>query len=126
MNRKGQTLIIFVIMIPIILLLAALVVDVGLVTNAKIKLSGTTTPVLKEFYEKRKESNLKDDIKKLYEKNEISVRNLEVIVEESSLEIANNYEIESMFGKLIGIKNYKVSIHKKIIKIEEEYRIIKE
>ena len=37
MNKHGQTLILFVILIPIILLLLAFVVDIGLVITNKIK-----------------------------------------------------------------------------------------
>lgn len=126
MNRNGQTLIIFVIMIPIILLLAALVVDVGLLTNEKMKLSGTTTTILKEYYELRNEENLEENIKSLYQKNNIPVDKLEIKVDENDLIIKNEYEVKSIFGSLIGIKSYPISIHKKVIKIDNEFRISKE
>ena len=40
MNNKGQTLIIFVILIPILILVAALVVDTGLMTFEKERYRG--------------------------------------------------------------------------------------
>lgn len=40
MNRRGQTLILFVFFLPIFLAIIATVIDVGLLTHEKIRLSG--------------------------------------------------------------------------------------
>lgn len=124
MNHKGQTLIIFVIMIPV-LILAALVIDLGIMSYEKTKLSGITTTILKEFYEKR-ENDCETEIRKLYEKNHIPVENLKVVGTKEYLEIENQYEIKSVFGTLIGINKYSLSIHKKIRKENDKFIIQKE
>lgn len=126
MNRNGQTLIIFVIMVPVFLILAALVIDLGIVTNAKLKLSGITTTILKESYDTRFEETTKEKIQKLYLKNDIPRENLRITITENGIEIENKYEVSSFFGQLIGIKSYPISIHKKITKVNNEFQITKE
>jgi len=126
MNRNGQTLIIFVIMVPVFLILAALVIDLGIVTNAKLKLSGITTTILKESYDTRFEETTKEKIQKLYQKNDIPRENLRITITENGIEIENKYEVSSFFGQLIGIKSYPISIHKKITKVNNEFQITKE
>lgn len=126
MNKNGQTLILFVLFLPIIIILAAFVIDIGLLTNAKIKLDQTTTTILKEFYEKRMSSELDSEIEKNFLKNKISVEKLKIDVSEDYLKIQNEDQIKSIFGRLIGIEEYTYQTKKTIrsengkLKITEE------
>ena len=49
MNKRGQTLIIFVMLIPIILTMAALVIDVGLLYYKKNEYTGIVEESIKEY-----------------------------------------------------------------------------
>lgn len=126
MNKNGQTLILFVLFLPIIIILAAFVIDIGLLTNAKIKLDQTTTTILKEFYEKRMSSELDSEIEETFLKNKISVEKLKIDVSEDYLKIQNEDQIKSIFGRLIGIEEYTYQTKKTIrsengkLKITEE------
>lgn len=123
MNRKGQTLILFVLMIPVLLILAALVIDIGLMTNEKIKSSNVTAMILKEEYENRNQRDIEKRIKSSYEKNKIETENLDIKASNDYLWIQNEYNIDSIFGKLIGIKNYRIKINKKIQKEKDKWII---
>lgn len=126
MNKNGQTLILFVLFLPMIIILAAFVIDIGLLTNAKIKLDQTTTTILKEFYEKRMSSELDSEIEETFLKNKISVEKLKIDVSEDYLKIQNEDQIKSIFGRLIGIEEYTYQTKKTIrsengkLKITEE------
>ena len=51
-NNKGQTLVLFIIFIPILLLLAAFVIDTGIIIRESTRLKSTTKTVLKDtFYQ---------------------------------------------------------------------------
>ena len=50
MNKRGQTLIIFVMLIPIILTMAALVIDVGLLYYKKNEYTGIVEESIKEYF----------------------------------------------------------------------------
>ncbi|MCI8575378.1 MAG: hypothetical protein HFI09_02805 [Bacilli bacterium] len=126
MNRNGQTLILFVIMIPIFLGIAALVIDLGILNNAKSKLEHTTDTILKEYYSKRMENNIKEEIKESFNKNKIATEHLGVEASSSSLKITNEETVKSIFGNLIGIEEYHIKTTKVIREKENKYYITKE
>ncbi len=64
MNKHGQTLILFVILIPIILILMALVVDTGLVLAKKIQVKEITKEVIEECLNSNDEK-IKEQFKKI-------------------------------------------------------------
>lgn len=108
MNHNGQTLVAFVIVVPIFILLLAFVVDTGFILKEYTKLNSLTRTVLKTNYQKRFDDDYTEKITKLYKKNSIPTENLEVIVNDSEVKIINFYAIDSIFGKIIGIKNYDI------------------
>ena len=117
MNNKGQTLILFVIMIPILILLLAFVVDTGLILTEHTKLNSTIKSVLKTTYETRLDGNYHEKVNNLIQKNNLPTENLQIEVSENSIKIKNEYAKESIFGKIIGIKEYKI---KSVLKIKNE------
>ncbi len=125
MNRKGQTLILFVILIPIILLIAAVVIDTGILMNEHLRLSSLTTTVLKETFPKRKEITT-EEILEYYQKNNVPTDAIVIHITDASIEIQNEYDVESVFGKMIGIQGYKINVHKKIVENQDDYKIIEE
>ena len=50
MNKRGQTLIIFVILIPIIITMIAVVVDVGIMHHEYTKVKGIIDDGIKEYF----------------------------------------------------------------------------
>lgn len=107
LNKKGQTLILFVIMIPIILGIAALVVDVGVIFANKSHLKEVTKTAIRENI-----SNIDNEtdtkIKNILIKNEVNVDNLEIKISDNKINVKNEISIDSIFGSIIGIKNYKI------------------
>ena len=52
LNNKGQTLIMFILLIPLILVIMALVIDTSFVYKEKIKFQSVTKTIMKNTYEK--------------------------------------------------------------------------
>lgn len=105
MNKKGQTLVFFIVFIPFILMLASYVIDLGYIQSEKIKLNDTTKIVIKELYKKDYSTN---QIKQLYQKNDIKLQKVAIKKEEDKIKASASYEVESIFGKLVGIKKYPI------------------
>ena len=63
MNNKGQTLVIFLILIPIIIVILTLVIDLGLVQSTKTKMLKVTEMIIEDVIDK--EGYDKDYIKKI-------------------------------------------------------------
>lgn len=115
MNKKGQTLIIFVILIPIFLGLIALVVDIGTIYYEKTRSLEVTKTIIQESM-----GSTEEFIFELCRKNKIPLDNLEVELLENKITIKNSYEIDSIFGSIIGFKKYKIKINITGIKKNEK------
>ena len=120
MNNKGQTLVLFIIFIPILLLLAAFVIDTGLIIRESTRLKSTTKTVLKDIY--YKEDKTKEKIIKLLNENDIKTDNIKITINDTSIRVKNSYEIDSIFGKIIGLKEYEVKLD---ITAKEENKVLK-
>ncbi len=123
MNNRGQTLIIFILLLPLAFLLMAFIIDTSLIVMEKTKLESTTRTILKTTYKMKEDSDYETKVIELYQKNEIPIDNLMIENKEQSLKITNTYEKESIFGKIIGIASYKIkcTLHMDdTLKIEKE------
>ena len=106
MDKKGQTLIIFVILIPIIVTMIAIVVDVGILTYEYEHTRGVIDNAIENYFEKESEIELK----KILEWNEIPMENLKIEEKQNQIEVSIKYQIDSLFGKIINIKKYDIEI----------------
>ncbi|MCM1053675.1 MAG: pilus assembly protein TadG-related protein [Ruminococcus sp.] len=109
LNKHGQTLILFIILIPLMLIVMAFVVDIGLVMSEKVHLKETTKIAIINNYDSK---NI-NDIKELIKKNNIDINNLKIETNNNNLTIENEIKVESIFGKIIGLNNYRIKIKAK-------------
>ncbi len=108
MNNKGQTLVIFIIMMPIILLIFTLVIDLGYVSKEKIKIDSTLRVIMRNVLEK--ETFSKEMIDDLIEKNELTYDDYKYSYENGLLKINITKNIKSILGKIINTDIYKIEI----------------
>lgn len=107
MNNKGQTLIIFVILIPILILVAALVVDTGLMTFEKERYRGIIENGIEEYFD----TGNVEETKKIFSLNDIPKEEYTIIVQENQIEVSLNTSIEAIFGKIINIEEYEIKMN---------------
>lgn len=108
LNNHGQTLIMFVILLPLLLIIMAFIIDTSYIYCEKIKLESNTKEIIKNLYDYRLDSSITNRVNELYKKNNIDNYNVKLDVSEKYLKIINDYEIDSLFGNIIGIKKYKI------------------
>ena len=111
MNNKGQTLVFFIILIPLFVMLLAFIVDTGFIIIENTKLNSTTKTIIRSVYDERFDSAINDKISKLYQKNDIDTSKLQIRVSDNKIAIKNDYEIDSIFGTIIGLKKYEIKIN---------------
>lgn len=104
MNKHGQALIIFILILPLILMICALVIDVGIMSYENKKLEQVTQNILD-----KKDLSF-DFVKETYTKNNISIENLKFQINNNYIEIENKYNINSTLGSILKIKKYEVRI----------------
>lgn len=109
MDKKGQTLIVFVILIPIIITMIAIVVDVGLLTHEFEKARGLIDTGIELYFEKGSVS----EIENLLKMNDIPVNSLKIEEQEDAVEVSITYSIDALFGQIINIHNYPIEMHRR-------------
>ena len=107
MNNKGQTLIIFVILIPILILVAALVVDTGLMTFEKERYRGIIENGIEEYFD----TGNVEETEKIFSLNDIPKEEYTIIVQENQIEVSLNTSIEAIFGKIINMQEYEIKMN---------------
>ncbi len=118
MNNKGQTLLAFVLLLPVFIIFLAFVVDTGYFLKENTKLNNLTKTILKETYDDFRE----DKIKELYKINNIEPTYLKI----TNYEIEVKTEVDSIFGSIIGLKSYEIQTKMQITKDNNEFIITKE
>lgn len=108
MNKKGQSLTIFIIILPVIFISLAFTYDYATIINEQMKYESVTKTILKSTQDE-------EQIKDLYQKNGYSTNNFNYKIEEDKIYIQNSYKFKSTFGKIINIKNYNIKINYVVI-----------
>lgn len=106
MNNKGQTLIIFVILVPILITLLAVVVDVGLMRHEQIKIKGIIDDGIKEYFE----TNNTEDITKILRLNDIPEDKIIIKTNTNTVDVSIEYNIDSLFGKIVNLQEYTIKV----------------
>lgn len=106
MNKRGQTLIIFVMLIPIILTMAALVIDVGLLYYKKNEYTGIVEESIKEYF---KDEDLTSALETLT-LNGVSLDEVLVSATDETISVTLDTKVDSIFGKVIRINDYEIKI----------------
>lgn len=108
MNNKGQSLVIFIIIIPVIFIVFSFLYDYAYIINSQNKYENVTKTILNSTLEG-------DEIIDLYKQNGYKVDNFKYKKENDKVYIQNSYKIKSVFGNIVNLKNYTVSINYVVI-----------
>lgn len=104
MNKKGQALVLFVIMIPLVIFAFTYVFDIASLEVEKVKVKN----IVNEAYNYIQEEDY-DKVKNYVEKNDKGIE----IIELSKDKVHVKKEVEPYFIKILGFKNFV---------IDEEYK----
>lgn len=108
-NNKGQSLVLFIIFIPVLLGIMALVIDVG---NALIKKSETddVLELVLNYGLKNDEvffENQKEELVTLLNYN-LSDSSNEIILKDKQIIISSECYVEGIFSNILNIKGFKI------------------
>jgi hypothetical protein len=109
MNRKGQVLVLFVILIPILVALAAYSIDMANIYYRSTKLNNLNHMVLEYGLKHIKENDVREKMEDLLYKNDNDIDDYEIVIKDNEISISANKTIESIFGKAINIDVYRLS-----------------
>ena len=105
-NNKGQSLVMFVLIIPIFLLILTLVYDVGNAIYEKDRLSNTNYLTI-EYGLNNIDTVTENDLKNLIEQNTSNLKYIYVTIEENQIEIKMEKDAKSIIGKMFNFNLVK-------------------
>lgn len=105
MNNKGQSLVLFVLLLPIMIGIIALVFDVSMIINQKQEQESVLEMTLQ--YSLEEENIEKEQIEELINKN-LENANVEVTFKEESIYIEVQDEVDGIFSKLLGFSKFQI------------------
>lgn len=111
-NNKGQSLVMFVLIIPIFLLILTLIYDVGNAIYEKDRLSNTNYLTI-EYGLNNIDTITENDLKNLIEKNTSNIKYIYVTIEENQIEIKMEKDAKSIIGKMFNFNLVKIISHYK-------------
>ena len=117
MNNKGQTLVLFVLILPIIIFIMLLVIDVSNMVITKQELNNINKMVLNYGLDIIEEENIENKLEDMINKN-ISTNEHTIKIDDGTIEIGLKKEIKGIITKK---KIYEVkSVYKGYIKEDEK------
>lgn len=125
LNNKGQSLILFVIILPIFLLIFVLVIDVGKVINLKQELDNINKIVLDYGLDNLDEVTLDDKLIKIVKLNNSEIDKIDVNIDNNIIYIYLNESIDGIFSQFIDISIFNVKSSYKGYYENGEKRIMK-
>lgn len=111
-NNKGQSLVMFVLIIPIFLLILTLVYDVGNAIYEKDRLSNTNYLTI-EYGLNNIDTVTENDLKNLIEQNTSNLKYIYITIEENQIEIKMEKDVKSIIGKMFNFNLVKITSHYK-------------
>lgn len=104
MNNKGQSLVLFVLLLPLLVGIMALVIDVGITLNKKNELENVIEFVLESSLDKGYEE---EKIEKLLAYN-LDNDDSEVAVKDGVIYIESKAYVEGIFSKILSFNGFRI------------------
>ena len=105
-NNKGQSLVTFIMILPLILIVFGIVIELGMISYHKIRITSVTKSIIANSIEDTK----KNDIIMLYDKNDIKVDSIDIDTT-SGVQINLVSSIDSFIGDIIGKDSYQIKVN---------------
>ena len=122
MNNKGQALVVFVLVLPLIMLIIAGVMEMGRLSLVKAEYEDSIIDTINYGLDNLDKENVKEKMNLLLDKNISGTKNIEIT--EGTIKIHVTSNLDSMFSKLfkkvydinLTYRGYIVDGKKKIVK----------
>lgn len=109
LNNKGQSLILFVIVLPILLLIVVLVIDVGKAITLKQELDNINNIMLDYGLDHLEDDGLNSELTNIAKLNNNNIDEINIKLEDDRLYIELSTKIDVMFFKLIDISIFDIN-----------------
>lgn len=108
LNNKGQTLVMFIVIIPILISIMVLVIDLGSAFAKKQELNNVNKLVIEYGLDNLEEENLESDLTSYITMNAKDLSNVKVIVENNTINVTTKAYIDGIISKALNIDGFEI------------------
>lgn len=123
LNNKGQSLVLFVIVLPILILLLILVIDIGKIIVLKQELNNISELVLDYGLDNFDSENIENELVNLIKLNKNDVDNINVYIEDDKIYVKLSEKCDGIFSSFIDLSIFNVNSFYMGSIIDDEKRI---
>ena len=123
LNNKGQSLVLFVIVLPILIFLLILVIDIGKIIVLKQELNNISELVLDYGLDNFDSENIENELVNLIKLNKNDVDNINVYIEDDKIYVKLSEKCDGIFSLFIDLSIFNVNSFYMGSIIDDEKRI---
>lgn len=109
LNNKGQSLILFIVVLPILLLILVLVIDVGKTIVLKQELDNINKLVLDYGLDNIEKENLKDELVDMVNLNNNEINIVNINIENEKIYVELNLGVNGVLSGLVNISVFDIN-----------------
>lgn len=109
LNNKGQSLITFVLLIPLFLMIMVLVIDIGNVFLKRQELNNVNNMVIDYGLDHIEEENVEQELFSIINLNLKEVQDISIDIKNNEIRINIKQEVKSLLGNIINIDGFDIS-----------------
>lgn len=102
LNNKGQSLVMFVVVMPILLLILVLVIDIGRIIVYKQELDNINKIVIDYGLDNFNDDNLEEELVNLIKLNNDNIEGIDIRFEDDKLYMVLSIDVNGIFSGLIN------------------------
>lgn len=87
LNNKGQSLVMFVVILPVIIMILMMVVDIGKMVNLKSELDNINYIAISYGLDNISDDDIQDKIRKLVYKNKLGIDEVKIEIDDGEIDI---------------------------------------
>lgn len=106
LNNKGQSLVMFICLLPILLLIVLAIVDVSRMVIEKNKLNNINYIAISYYSSHKEDDDVTERIISLIKRNDEDIINVRINKDKNTIYL--DKKIDSTMGKIIGISEYEI------------------
>ena len=106
LNNKGQSLVMFICLLPILLLIVLAIVDVSRMVIEKNKLNNINYIAISYYSSHKEDDDVTERIISLVKRNDENIINVRINKDKNTIYL--DKKIDSTMGKIIGISEYEI------------------
>lgn len=123
MNNKGQALVVFVLVLPLIILIIAGVMEMGRLSLTKTEYEDSIVDTINYGLDNLDKENVKEKMLALLDKNISGTKNVEILDGTIKVHVTSN--LDGMFSKLFK-SNYEINLTYKGYILDGKKKVVKD